>query len=278
MAEIGKINRLTVKRIRDYGAHLDGGELGDIRIKHKEVPPNCQTGDELDVFLYYDRDDLLRATTRMPAATVGQFATLPVRATTSAGSFLDWGLEKDLFVPKSEQQETMEVGESYLVYLFVDVYSERITASAKLDKYLSEEIPPYQENEEVDLLIYAQTDLGFKALVNQAHSGVIYKSEVFEELVVGQQLKGYVKKVREDLKIDLSLQKVGAQRGDAVSQTILQVLIKNDGRIKVTDKSPPEVIYKMFGVSKKTFKKAIGGLYKKKLITLDADGITRVRK
>jgi len=278
MAEIGKINKLTVKRIRDYGAHLDGGELGDIRLKHKEVPPNCQAGDELDVFLYYDRDDLLRATTRMPAATIGQFATLPVRATTSAGSFLDWGLEKDLFVPKSEQQERMEVGESYLVYLFMDQYSERITASAKLDKFLSEEIPPYQENEEVDLLIYAQTDLGYKALVNQAHSGVIYKSEVFQELVVGQQLKGYVKKVREDLKIDLSLQKVGAQRSDAVAQTILQVLIKNNGRIKVTDKSPPEVIYDMFGVSKKTFKKAVGGLYKKRLITIDGEGITRIRK
>ena len=277
MAEIGKINRLTVKRIRDYGAHLDGGDLGDILLKYKEVPADCQAGDELDVFLYYDRDDRLRATTTMPEATVGQFATLPVRATTSAGSFLDWGLEKDLFVPKSEQQERMEVGKSYPVYVFLDEITERITASAKLDKYLSEEIPPYQVNDEVDLLIYAQTELGYKALVDQKYSGVIYKNEVFQELSAGQLLKGYIKKVRDDLKIDLSLQKVGAQRSDDASQAIMQILIKNGGRIAITDKSPPEVIYNMFGVSKKTFKKAIGALYKKRLITIDATGITRIR-
>ncbi len=277
MAELGKINTLTVKRTRDYGAHLDGDELGDILLKYKEVPEHCQAGDEVEVFLYIDREGRLRATTQIPVAEVGQFAALPVVANTSSGTYLDWGLEKDLFVPRSEQQGGMEEGQSYLVYIFIDELTNRITASSKLDKFLSEEIPPYQENEEVELLIYAQTDLGYKALVDQAYSGILYKSEVFQELSIGQQLPGYIKKVREDLKIDLSLQKIGAQRTDAVSQTILQTLIKNGGHLAVTDKSPPEEIYNLFGVSKKTFKKAIGGLYKRRKITMDANGITRVR-
>ena len=277
MAELGKINILQVKRVRDYGAHLDGGELGDIRLKYRELPRDCRPGDEVEVFLYLDREGRLRATRHLPVVTVGQFASLPVVAKSSTGAYLDWGLEKDLFVPRSEQQEPMEEGKSYLVYVFIDEETNRITASSKLDKFLSEDIPPYQVNDEVDLLVYAQTNLGYKALVNQAHSGIIYQNEVFQKLSVGQHLKGYIKKVREDLKIDISLQKLGAQRSEAVTQTILQTLIKNGGKIAVTDKSPPEEIYSLFGVSKKTFKKAIGALYKKRLITIEADGIRRIR-
>lgn len=279
MIELGKINKLTIKRTRDYGAHLDGGEEGgDILLKHRDLPEHCRAGDVVEVFLYLDREDHLRATTRMPFAMVGQFACLRVVAITSSGAYLDWGLEKDLFVPRSEQQEPMEEGKSYLVFIFVDELTHRITASTRLEKFLSEEIPPYQEGEEVELLIYAQTDLGYKALVDHTYSGIIYKNEVFQKLSIGQQLHGYIKKVREDLKIDLCLQRSGHQGVDDVARTIMQAIIKNGGRIALTDKSPPDEIYALFGISKKAFKKAVGSLYKKRLVTIDADGIKQVRK
>lgn len=277
MVELGKINTLKVKRTRDYGAHLDGGELGDILLKHKEVPANCQPGDAVEVFVYADQEGRPRATTRLPCATVGEFAFLPVVANTATGAYLEWGLEKDLFVPKSLQREPLVVGNFYLVHIFIDEQTHRLTASTKIDAFLNRRPPDYQEGEEVSLIIYEQTNLGYKAVVNQTHGGVVYQNEVFRELTIGQQLTGYIKKIREDQKIDLTLQKQGAQRIDAVSQTILQVLIKNGGRLAVTDKTPPEEIYALFGVSKKTFKKAVGGLYKKRLITIDADSITRVR-
>ncbi|MBU4261858.1 MAG: GntR family transcriptional regulator [Proteobacteria bacterium] len=274
MAQIGKINKLRVKRIRDYGAHLDGGELGDILLPIKDVPEKCQAGDEVEVFVYTDREDHLRATTQKPQATVGQFAGLRVVASTSSGAFLHWGLEKDLLVPKSEQQDKMAEGKSYIVFVFLDEKTKRITASTKLDKFLSPQPPDYKEGEEVDLLIYEKTDLGYKAIVNHSHGGMVYKNEVFQKLFNGQQLKGYIKKIREDLKIDLSLQKPGYQGVDDISLAILKALKDHGRRIAVTDKSPPEDIYSLFGVSKKTFKKAIGALYKKRLITLDPNGIS----
>ncbi|MEW6290590.1 MAG: S1-like domain-containing RNA-binding protein [Thermodesulfobacteriota bacterium] len=274
MALIGRINRLTVKRTRDYGAHLDGGESGDILLPIRDVPEKCRAGDEVEVFVYTDREDHLRATTRKPQATVGQFAGLRVVASSPSGAFLHWGLEKDLFVPKSEQQDKMAQGKSYVVFVFLDEKTNRITASARLDKFLSPQPPNYAEGEEVDLLIYEKTDLGYKAIVNHSHGGMLYKNEVFQKLLIGQQLKGYVKKIREDLKIDLSLNKPGYQGIDDISQAILQAIKDHGGRIAVTDKSPPEDIYSLFGVSKKTFKKAIGALYKKRLVTLDPNGIS----
>jgi hypothetical protein len=274
MAQIGRINRLTVKRTRDYGAHLDGGELGDILLPIRDVPEKCQAGDEVEVFVYTDREDHLRATTQKPQATVGQFARLRVVASTSSGAFLHWGLEKDLLVPKSEQQDKMAEGKSYVVFVFLDEKTKRITASTKLDKFLSPQPPNYKEGEEVDLLIYEKTDLGYKAIVNHSHGGMLYKNEVFQQLLYGQQLKGYIKKIREDLKIDLSLHKPGYQGVDDISQAILQKIKDQGGRIAVTDKSPPEDIYSLFRVSKKTFKKAIGALYKKRLIIIDTTGIS----
>ncbi len=269
MVQIGRINKLTIKRIRDYGTHLDGEESGDILIPRRYVPAHCQPGEELEVFVFADKDGRLRATTQKPYATVGQFAHLRVVANSSAGSYLDWGLPKDLFVPKSEQQERMEEGKAYVVFVSLDDESKRISASSKLNKFLDRQPPDYEEGEEVDLIICEQTDLGYKAVVNHAHWGVIYKNEVFQKLQLGQELKGFIKKIREDLKIDLSLQQSGYQKVDDISRAILETIINHGGRIAVTDKSPPEDIYALFGVSKKTFKKAIGTLYKKKLITLD---------
>lgn len=273
MAQIGRINTLTVKRTRAYGAHLDGGELGDILLKSRDVPENCQPGDAIEVFIYTDREDHLRATTQKPKATVGQFAVLQVVANSAAGAYLDWGLDLDLFVPKSEQQDRMVVGKSYVVYVVLDEKNNRIMASSKVDKFLSMTPPDYAEGEEVDLLIYDRTDLGYRAVVNQLHGGILYKNEVFQRLDPGQQVKGYIKKIREDLKIDLSLQAPGYQGIDDISQAILETIKNHGGRIGVTDKSQPEAIYALFGVSKKTFKKAVGALYKKRVILIDGSGI-----
>jgi uncharacterized protein len=278
MAEIGKINTLIVKRKRDYGAHLDGGASGDILLPKKDVPKECRPGDKIDVFVYPDREEHLRATTRKPYATVGQFAELRVAANTSAGSFLDWGMEKDLLVPKREQQAKMEEGKSYVVFVFLDKKTNRITASSNLDKFLGLQSPDYEAGEAVDLFICDKTDLGYKVVVNNSHWGIVYKNEVFQKLHVGQQLKGYIKLIREDLKIDISLQQSGYQKVDNISRNILKTIKDRGGIIAITDKSPPKDIYSLFGVSKKTFKKAIGTLYKKRLITMDTHSIKLTRK
>ncbi len=273
MAQIGRINKLVIKRKRDYGAYLDGGELGDILLPKRYVPKKCQAGDEVEVFVYVDREERLRASTQKPYATVGQFAKLRVAANSSSGTYLDWGLQKDLFVPQREQHAKMEEGKSYVVFVFLDEKTNRVAASSKLDKFLSPQPPNYEKGEEVDLIICEKTDLGYKAVVNNSHWGMVYKNEVFKKIHIGQQLKGYIKKIREDLKIDLSLQQAGYQRVGDISQSILKTIKDLGGRVAVTDKSRPEDIYSLFGVSKKIFKKAIGALYKKRLITIDTNGI-----
>lgn len=273
MVQIGKINRLSIKGTQAYGIHLDGGESGDILLRDKSAAQKYQPGDEIDVFVYVDREQRLVATTQKPKAMVGEFAFLRVVTSSAAGAFLDWGLESDLFAPISEQQDNMREGKSYVIYIFLSEKHNRITASSKLDKFLDLQPPQYEEGEEVDLIVYAETDLGYSAVVNSSHRGMIYQNEVFQKLIIGQRLKGYIKKVREDLKIDLRLQQVGYQGIDDVSQTILNTLKDSGGMVAVTDKSPPEDVYAMFGVSKKVFKKAIGGLYKRRLIIIDTDGL-----
>jgi uncharacterized protein len=273
MVQIGKINRLSIKGMQSYGMHLDGGAAGDILLKGRYAVEKYQPGDTIDVFVYVDREQRLLATTRVPAALVGEFASLPVVTSSSAGAFMNWGLENDLFVPKSEQQDNMREGKSYVVYIFLSEKSNRLTGSSKLEKFLNLQPPKYQEGEEVDLIVYAETGLGYSAVVNSSHIGMIYENEIFQKLVIGQRLQGYVKKIREDRKIDLRLQQTGYQRVDDISQTILNAVKDRGGMVAVTDKSPPEDIYALFGVSKKVYKKAIGALYKKRLIVIDADGI-----
>jgi len=278
MTEIGRINKLTVKRMRDYGVHLDGGASGDILLPKKYVPKKCRPGDEIEVFVYADKEAHLRATTQKPHATVGQFAELRVVANGTSGAYLDWGMEKDLLVPKREQQTKMEEGKSYIVFVFLDKKTNRITASSRLDKFLDLQSPNYEAGEAVDLFVCDKTDLGYKVVVNNSHWGMVYKNEVFQKLHVGQQLKGYIKLIREDLKIDVCLQPSGYQKVDDISQNILKTIKALGGSIAVTDKSPPEDIYSLFGVSKKTFKKAIGTLYKKRLIAIDTNSIKLTRK
>jgi predicted RNA-binding protein (virulence factor B family) len=277
MVEIGKLNSLVIKSIDAGGIWLDGGTMGDIHLLEKVVPGRYQKGDELEAFVYVSRDDELCAITSKPYAVVGQFAVLQVVATPDAGAFLSWGMKDDLLVPKSEQLSPMEVAKSYVVYLFVSRKTNRITASSKLDQFLGHEPAPYQEGDEVDLLVFDHTDFGYRAVINQSHVGMIYSNEVFRKLSLGDHLRGYIHHIREDLKIDLRLQQGGYDKVDGVSQSILDVLKENGGSVPVSDKSPPDDIYALFGVSKKVFKKAIGSLYKKRIIRIDKKGIEMVK-
>ena len=276
MTQIGKINKLRVIKEVDFGVYLDGEELGEILLPQKYVPADYETDGMIDVFIYLDSEDRLIATTEKSVAMVGEFALLKVASVTKFGAFLDWGLPKDLLVPFREQKQKMEEGKSYVVFIYLDEESQRIAASAKPDKFLDLKPIKYTEGEEVDLLIYDKTDIGYKAIIEGTHSGILYENEVFQKLEMGQQTKGYIKKIREDNKIDLSLQKSGYENVDEVSKKILALLKEQDGFIPVTDKSPPEVISDIFGVSKKTFKKSIGALYKKRLISIDDDGIKSI--
>jgi len=273
MAEIGKYNVLKVVKDLDFGLYLDGGELGEILIPRRYVPVNCTVDSELEVFIYLDSEDRLIATTEMPDAIVGEFAYLEAVSVGKVGAFMDWGLPKDLLVPFREQKVNIEAGKSYVVYVYLDDESKRIAASSKIEKYLDNLPPEYEEGQEVDLLIYAQSDLGYKAVINNTHSGVIYANEVFKKLKKGDKVKGYIKKVREDEKIDLILEKPGYQKVDGIAQSILDKLKSLGGFMDITDKSSSDEISRRLGISKKVFKKAIGSLYKQRIISIEEDGI-----
>jgi len=278
MAEIGIFNNLRVVKEVDFGVYLDGGEHEEILLPRRYVPENCKVDDNIRVFIYLDSEDRFIATTEKPYAMVGDFALLKVVAIESVGAFLDWGLLKDLLIPYSEQSTTMEIGKSYIVRIYVDKKTNRIAATTRLDRYLDNDPGNFHAGQEVELLICNQTDIGYKAIINGTHWGVLYSNEVFQPLKSGQKTKGYIKKIRDDYKIDLSLHKPGYKRVDDITETILTVLKEQGGFISVTDKSTPETIYKLFGVSKKTYKKAIGAIYRKKLITIENNGIKLISK
>lgn len=273
MVEIGKINTLSLVRETENGVYLDGEEHGEILMPQKFVTDEVKANGEANVLVYTDSEDRLVATTETPIAMVGEFAVLKVVENSQFGAFLDWGLPKDLLVPFREQRSKMVEGNSYLVYVFLDLQTNRIAASAKLDKFLDNTPPEYEMGDEVDLVIVEETDLGFKAIVNMEHWGILYKNQVYQKLSSGQKTKGYINKVRADEKIDLLLEKPGYEKVDAISQKILDELKENRGFMAVSDKSSPDMIQAMFGISKKNFKKAIGGLYKKRLISFESDGI-----
>lgn len=275
--ELGKFNQLEVVKQVDFGMYLDGGEEGEILLPTRYVPEDCKVGDWLNVFLYLDNEERLIATTLTPLVQVGEFACLEVSWVNQFGAFLNWGLMKDLFVPFSEQKMKMQVGNKYVIHAYIDDESFRIVASAKVDRYLSKEKAPYQPGEEVNILIWQKTDLGFKAIIENMYSGLLYDSEIFQTLHTGDTLKAYIKQVREDGKIDLILQKPGFEKVDDFSKTLYRYIADHGGRIGLNDRSPAEEIYDVFGVSKKTFKKAVGDLYKKRLILLHEDGIELVR-
>lgn len=273
MVNIGRYNTLRVIKEVDFGVYLDGETEGEILMPVRYVPKDCKVGDYVDVFLYLDSEDRPIATTEKPYAQVGEFAMLRVKSVNKIGTFLDWGIMKDLLVPFREQKVTMTEERSYLVYIYVDEESRRIVASAKLNKFLNKTIPEYGVGQEVELIIESETDLGYKAIVNNLHWGILYENEVFEQLDKGLKIKGYIKKIRTDNKIDLSLQPLGYEKVDPISQMIMDQLKKEDGFIAVSDKSEAETVYRIFGISKKTFKQALGALYKQRLITIGPDGI-----
>ncbi len=274
--KLGRFNTLEVVKAVDFGMYLDGGDDGEILLPARYVPEDCQVGDWLRVFLYLDIDERLVATTLTPLAQVGEFACLEVAWINQYGAFLNWGLMKDLFVPFGEQKMKMQVGRMYVVHVHLDEDSYRIVASAKVDRYLSKEIPTYEAGEEVDILIWQKTDLGFKAIIDNKYSGLLYDSEIFQQLHTGITMKAFVKQIREDGKIDLELQKAGFKKVDEFSKVLLQYIKDRGGRITLNDKSPAEEIYDVFGVSKKTFKKGVGDLYRGRFIVLDKDGIELV--
>lgn len=272
MIEIGKINRLTISKKLDNQCYLDGGELGELVLVDVANAAR-QIGDNVEVFVYIDGKNQTVATTQKPKAQVDEVAWLKVVSLSHAGAFLDWGLPKDLLLPFSEQKGKLGEGRSCLVRLFLDE-NNRIAASMLLDDFIQDEAFYYKEGQAVELIIADFTELGFKAVVDHKYWGVLYKNEVFQPLKRGQQLTGHIKKVRPDHRLDLILgQEKYGEKVDATSAKILAVLAKHGGHIALTDKSPPEMIYDTFGVSKKVFKQAIGGLYKQRKIVIEEKGI-----
>jgi len=275
MLNIGKINTLNVVKKQGPDVYLDNGTSAKVLLADKKLPENCQVGDALDVFVYVDSEGHLAATTKTPLAQVDDIAWLKVVSLNYVGAFLDWGLPKDLLVPFSEQHHEMEVGKSYLVKVFLDD-KNRIAATTKIDRFIEDESVDFEVGQKVSLIIADKTELGFKAIVNNTHWGLLYQNELFQPLKRGQKLDGYIKQIREDGKIDLNLNQPGYGKVVSLTDEILNKLKANNGTLMLSDKSPPEAIYATFGVSKKVFKQAIGALYKKQLISIDKNGITLV--
>jgi predicted RNA-binding protein (virulence factor B family) len=269
----GRYNTLRVVKFVDFGVYLDGAEMGEILLPARYVPEECEVDQELEVFIYMDSEDRIIATTEKPYAQVGEFAMLRVNAVNNVGAFLEWGLMKELLVPFREQKMNMVAGRSYLVYVYLDPDSQRIAASAKLEKFLDNVLPEYQTGDEVSLIVESESELGYNAIINHLHRGILYHDELPGPLQKGQQLKAYIKKVREDKKIDLSLYRPGYAQVDGVSQAILDKLKQSGGFLPLTDKSDAAVIFDKFAISKKVFKKAVGFLFKQRLISLEEKGI-----
>ncbi len=272
MLEIGKFNDLEVLREVDFGYYL-GSDKGDILIPRKYVPEGTKIGDVLHVFVYTDSEDRLIATTIDPIAGVGEFAAMRVKDVTNFGAFLDWGIEKDLLVPNSEQHRKLHVGQMTVVRLCLDERTERVIGVGKLNPFLNKDFSALQEGQAVNLMVYDHTDLGIMVLIDDQYSGMLYENEVFEPLEIGDKKKGYIKKIRPDGKIDVRLFKEGVAAIDDSKDTILQKLKASDGFLPYHDKSDTDAIKEAFQMSKKSFKKAIGGLYKEGKIQILDDGI-----
>lgn len=276
--QLGDYNLLKVVKRSDYGMYLDGGTDGEILMPKKYVPHGCKIGDELEVFVYLDNEERPVATTEEPLARVGDFAYLEVGWVNEYGAFLKWGIMKDLFCPFREQKRKMQVGENYIVHIYVDDESNRLAASAKIDKFLCKDFPPFNHGDEVDLLIWQKTDLGFKVIINNMYGGLIYDDQIFRGLHTGDRMKGYINVVRSDGKIDVTLQPTGQKQTKEFADELLDYLNSHDGVCMYGDKSDADEIRECFKVSKKTFKKAVGDLYKKKIIEIVNDKEIRLIK
>ena len=275
--EIGKFNKLQVVNIADHGVYVDGGEEGTILLPNRYVPDGLDIDDWVEVFLYFDSDDLLIATTETPKAFVNTVELLKVIDTNPVGAFLDWGLPKDLLVPFSEQQHPMKEGESYMVYVFHDHNTDRILASSKLNRYFEEEPEGLQEKQAVDLQISDKTELGYKAVIDNQYLGLIFHGDAFRPLAIGERLTGYIKAIREDGKVDLIISQHSPRGDNSLEDQIMAHLKACGGESDLTDKSDPDRIYRQFKVSKKKYKNALGALYKRKLIIIARDKISLIK-
>ncbi len=271
--KLGEYNTLKVVKEVDFGLYLDAGDEGEVLLPSRYVPKGCSPGDEIQVFLYLDMQERLVATTEEPKAKVGDFAYLNVAWVNEYGAFLFWGPMKDLFCPFSEQKQKMEKGKAYIVHVHLDEESFRIVASAKVERYLKKDYPNYLLDEEVDLLVWQKTDMGFKVIIDNAYQGLVYKNQVFQDVHVGDKIKGYISQIRDDGKIDVTLQPTGRKMTEVFGEKLLEYLESHGGVCHLTDKSPAQEIYENFQVSKKNFKKAVGDLYKRRLIEITDNGL-----
>lgn len=271
--QIGKYNHLKVIRKVEIGYYLDGQDEGEILLPNRYAPENLKVGDKIRVFIYLDSEDRLIATTEEPFAIVGEFAYLHVVEVAKIGAFLDWGLPKDLLVPFREQDIKMEEGKSYVVFLYIDTSTNRIAASSKLKQFLDHENVNYLPGDEVDIIVLRHSRLGYQVAINNRHEGMLYDNEVLQPLEMGKQTRAFVRKVRDDGKVDLRLTNDGYEKIDEIAGSLLHYLESSGGFMEVTDKSDPELIYNTFGISKKNFKKALGALYKSRQIRIMEEGI-----
>jgi len=270
MLAIGKMNTLKIVKEVDFGIYLDGDEDGEILLPKRYVPKSCEVGEHLKVFIYRDSEDRLIATTQKPYVMVDECACLEVVSTTHAGAFLDWGLPKDLLVPFSEQKPAMEEGKRYVVAVYLDEESDRIVASARVNDFLYDEADgAFKAGDQVNIFVANKGELGYKMVINNSHWGLLHHQEVLRPLKRGEHLKAYVLKIRDDDRIDLSLHTRKRDKTDAAVDIIMQVLTAQNGVIAVTDKSSPVLIKDLFGISKAMYKKAVGSLYKRKMIVIE---------
>jgi len=273
MLHIGKTNTLTILRSTSVGMYLGDNENSEVLLPNNSVKSTFKVGDEISVFVYKDSEDRTIATTKTPLAEVGEFAFLKAVSVSQIGAFLNWGLEKDLLVPFKEQRHKMFEGFSYVVYIYVDEMSERIAATSKLNKFFDTTTISLEQGEEVDLLVYDESTLGFSCIINNKHKGLIYTNDVYQDIKPGDKLKGYVALIRPDKLIDVSLQPIGFKKVLSSTDIILEYLQQHDGFLNLTDKSSPEEIAKMFSMSKATFKKTIGVLYRQRKVKLEVNGV-----
>ncbi|WP_394190755.1 S1 RNA-binding domain-containing protein [Pseudoalteromonas atlantica] len=273
MSYLGTTQTLFVNEVSNEGAYLDGHDLGEVFLPSHEIKHELEAGDSISVFIFLDNANLPTATTKKPHAQVGEYALLRVKEINSIGAFLDWGLDKDVLAPFNEQKPRMQEGHSYLVRLYLDNASSRICASSNFNRFLSKEEPQYSHLQEVNLIVAGKTDIGYKVLVEESHFGVVFYNMVFKNLFVGQKLKGFIQKVREDGKIDVILEKPGMGKVSELGEKIMDKLKHEGGVLAIGDKSDPELIKKVFSTSKANYKKAIGGLFKQGLIDIEAKSI-----
>lgn len=278
MVTIGAYNSLRVKKEIDFGVYLAGDGDQEILLPLRFVPKGTKIGDELKVFLYHDSENRIIATTQQPMGVVGDIVNLKVVSVTPQGAFMDWGLMKDLFVPLSQQQMKMRPGQDYLVKIYIDEQTGRIAATEKLDQFLSNETLTVKEMDMVDLIIYRRSDIGFIVIINQQHTGVLHYGEIFRTIDIGDSMKGFIKKIREDNKIDVVLGQPGYKKVEDESEKIIRLLHENNGYLPYHDKSAPEEIADFFGMSKKTFKMTTGALYKQRKIVFTQTGIKLVEE